>query len=374
MGPMARLDLDLRVCVVVLLPWLGLGCPGADDAPQDGTDSEVDSSGGATTTVGTTATTGMTTAMTTVSTTSATTGMTTVTVTTETATDSATESITTVDGTDTDTPFCEGVSVGDTAVGEACSANDECSSGVCTIYTDAPLDPEATCDDAPENCSMRVTATAVDIVTRQTPPGIEVVITSALQAATNPTGADALASATTGRDGRIDVVLPEPPVEPIGLVALLSGPTYELTATGLAAPLDGGSSYGVANDAHDLWLVSTNAVMAWSNMLSLDPSIPPDVLPLVVAGGVVGLVRGADGLPLAGATVSSTNAGSDALIRYLAGDGTFNTTGTGDFGLFVILDPALAERFEAELDGMSLGEATAGSAIGAVFTVVFTAP
>jgi hypothetical protein len=349
------------------MSWLALAC--APDPEGEGGESQVDSTDGSSTSPGTT-----TTSTTTVGTTVAPTTTTTMDTTADATAGSVSATVATTDETDTEAvPECPGVGLGDTAVGDACAANDECASGVCTLFTDAPPDLEATCDDAPANCGMRVTATAVDIVTRQTPPGIEVVITSALQAATDPTGADPIASATTDDLGRIDVVLPEP-TAPIGLMALLSGPTYELTTTALAAPWDGGSSYRVANDVHDLWLVSTNAVTAWSNMLSLDPTIPPDTLPLVVAGGLVGLVRGADGLPLAGATVSSTNGGSSAVIRYLAGDGTFNTMATGDFGLFVILAPELGEVFEAELDGMSLGEATAGSADGTVFTVVFTAP
>jgi len=366
-----------RHSLLVLLPVLAFGCPDPVEPSQDetGATTDADGSSGAPTTVSTST-----------STTSAGPGsvtITTVTATTDgdpTATDSVSVSVSVsvsaTDGPDTDDmpPFCEQAGGGALEVGEACTASDQCFSGVCPLYTDAPLDLTAVCADSPANCSMRVTATAVDIVTRQTPADIDVVITSALQAATNPVGATPLDGAVTDAAGRIDLVMSDPPNEPISLIALLSGPSYVLTATGLAAPLDGTTTYGLANDAHDLWLVSVNAVNAWSNMLSLDPTIPSDLLPLVEAGGVVGLVRDANGLPLAGATVTSTEAGSGAIIRYLVNDGTFNTAATGDLGLFIVLDPALAEVFEAELAGMPLGEGTAGTAEGAVFTLVFTAP
>ncbi len=270
-------------------------------------------------------------------------------------------------------PDCPGVGPDGYAVGEPCTSNYDCMSGFCTLYTWAPPTPDAVCEVPPADCSMRITATSFDIVTRQLLPGSELRVVSALSVATDPTGAVGIVTAQSGADGRFDTVTPGPVDVPIGLFALLDAPGYHLTATELAVPLDEGASYyGVANDGRDLWLVSDDALAAWSSMLALDPAIPPEVLPLGPAGGVVGLVRDVNGAPVSGATVlSTTDSGSEAIVRYLNDDGTFGTTATGSFGLFVILQPALAEEFEAELGGMSLGYDTALSAPGVVITATF---
>jgi hypothetical protein len=104
----------------------------------------------------------------------------------------------------------------------------------------------------------------------------------------------------------------------------------------------------------------------------MDPAVDPALLPLGDAGGVVGMVRDATGNPVAGAVVASTNAGTSSLVRYLNIDGTFNEVATSELGLFVILDPALPEDFEASVGGMVVGGGTAGSANDVVFTLVIT--
>lgn len=271
-------------------------------------------------------------------------------------------------------PDCPGVNIGAAAVGEACADNQECTSGLCTIYTDAPLNPDAICAVPAADCSMRITGTSLDLVTGQPLAGAELRIVTAVSAAADPVGAMAMVTDISDGGGRIDVLTPGEVNDSFGLVALLEAPGYRLTGLPVVEPLEGTTEYGVGNDVHDLWLVSDVALTAWSNMLSLDPAIPPAELPLGVAGGAVGRVRDAAGLPVSGATVSSTSMVSQALVRYLDDDGTFGTTATGSLGLFVIIDPNLAESFEAELDGMSLGTATTTSAAGAVFALVFTAP
>jgi hypothetical protein len=108
----------------------------------------------------------------------------------------------------------------------------------------------------------------------------------------------------------------------------------------------------------------------WTDELSIDAEIPVENLPLGDAGGVVGFVRDADGLPIPGAVVSSTEGGSGAFIRDLQDDGTFTTGQTSELGIFVILDPSLTEEFEATVDGAVVGGGTASSANGAIFTLV----
>jgi hypothetical protein len=271
-------------------------------------------------------------------------------------------------------PDCPGVGLGGAALGEACASNQECASGVCTIYTDAPLDLDAVCASPAADCSMRVTGTSRDLVTGQPLSGSELRVVSAVSAVTDPIGAPAIVAGVSGIDGRLDVVTPGQVSGPIGLVALVDGPGYHLTGTIVAVPWPGSSEFGVANDVHDLWLVSNAALTAWSAMLASDPEISVADLPLGTLGGSVGLVRDAAGVPVSGATVSSTNAGSQALVRYLNDDGTFGTTATGNLGVFVIIDANLAEQFEAELDGMSLGVATTASQPDVVLTLTFTAP
>jgi len=274
----------------------------------------------------------------------------------------------------TDLPECPGVGEGPLGIGDPCVTNSECSSALCTLNSDAPLNPDAVCDVPPVDCSMRITGTVWDIVTQQPVADADMIVVGALQAATNPTGAMALASDVSAGDGRVDTETAGPPIAPIGLVALSERSGFWLTATGLASPGDDGTSYGVGHDVHDLWVVSENAATAWSNMLALDPAVDPTSLPLGDEGGVVGLVRDSSGTPVAGAAVTSTSGGSGAIVRFLNLDGTFNASATTDLGLFVILEPALAEEFEVTVAGMVVGGGTAGSANGAIFSLAVDLP
>jgi hypothetical protein len=266
---------------------------------------------------------------------------------------------------------CLGVG-GAAADGDGCTANADCASGFCTIFTDVPINDDAVCEASAADCSTRVTATIFDFITREPLPGADVIVAAALQAATNPTGAMALISATSDADGRIDASSAGPIMAPIGIVALTESGGYYLTATGVAAPVDG-SNYNVGNSIHDLWAVPESDLQNWSDELSMDAEIPAENLPLGDNGGVVGLVRDAAGLPLAGAEVASTDAGSGAFIRYLQDDGTFGIDRTSDLGIFVIIEPALAEEFEVTIDGAVVGGGTAGSANGAIFTLIVNA-
>ena len=97
-------------------------------------------------------------------------------------------------------------------------------------------------------------------------------------------------------------------------------------------------------------------------------------LPLGEMGGVVGVARNRyTGTPVAGLTLVSKTNGPDttAIIRYLNDDGTFNATSTTDTGVYVLVNPSLAEEFEAELDGavVSTRANKAGSGNGGVFTM-----
>lgn len=342
--------------VGLLLPLAG--CPGGDDTTTDttvGDDSTTAGPGNTDTTMTPEPTTADTTAGTT-------------------ATDpTAGETMGETDAPTTGEPMaCPGTGIGTAADGDACTANADCASGVCTLYTDVPPNDDATCEASAEDCSTRVTGTVFDFVSGEVVAGADVIVAAALQAAINPAGATALVSATSDDAGRIDAISDGPIMTGIGIVALTSSGGFYLTATGVAAPVDG-SNYNVANSIHDLWAVPEDALADWTDELSMDPEIPAENLPLGEAGGVVGLVRDADGLPIPGAVVASTDGASGAFIRYLQDDGSFGVDGTTDTGIFVILEPALAEEFEVSIGGAVVGGGTAGSANGAIFTLIVNA-
>jgi hypothetical protein len=267
---------------------------------------------------------------------------------------------------------CPGTSMEGAAEGDACTANADCATGVCTIYTDVPLDAEAVCAATPVDCGMRITGTVFDFSTGEPLSGADLGVVPALQAATNPTGAIPLIEATSDGDGRVDATTPEAVTGAFGIVGLTAAGGYYLTATGLAAPNDD-ATYNVGNNIHDIWAVPEGDLGDWSSELEMDPEILPENLPLGDAGGVVGLVRDAAGMPIAGAEVVSTNGDSVAFIRYLQDDGTFSTDATSDRGIFVIIAPMLAEVFEVQVDGAAVGGGTAGSADGAIFTLIVNA-
>lgn len=275
----------------------------------------------------------------------------------------------------TDGPMmCLGVG-GPNADGDACTANSDCASGVCTIYTDAPVNDDAVCEASAEDCSTRITGTIFDFGNpAETVEAAELLVAPALSAALNPTGvteATALVAATSDADGRFDGISSGPIVNvPLGIVGLVSAPGFFLTITGVAGDADG--AYEVANAVHDMWAIPQSDLSNWSDSLAGD--IPEEFLPLGEQGGVVGLIRDASGAPIAGATVESEDgADSDAFIRYLNDDGTFGMTETSDLGVFLIIAPGSpSENFDAIVDGMEVPGGPVGSAAGAVFTLIIT--
>jgi hypothetical protein len=217
----------------------------------------------------------------------------------------------------------------------------------------------------------------LDFATGAPVPDIDIKVSAALQAALMPATAPALAMGTSGADGTIDFTSDAQVSAPLGLVGLTSGDGYFLTATGLAAPVEM-NFYGPGNNIHDIWAVPTDTLTDFSTWLEPDAEFT-NYLPLGEAGGVVGLVRNAStGMPIAGAEIVSTDPDTTgAVIRYLneAGDGFVDTVTTSN-GVFVLVNPGLGEVFGLEIDGVPVaGETgTAGSANGAIFTLIFNVP
>jgi hypothetical protein len=117
-------------------------------------------------------------------------------------------------------------------------------------------------------------------------------------------------------------------------------------------------------------------LVAYSEALATDPAMV-DHLPLGEAGGVVGIARNRyTGEPVAGVEIVSLTHGAatGAIVRYLADDGSFTADATGPSGIYVVVNPALAEEFEAILDGavVSTRANKAGSGAPGVFTMNLT--
>ncbi|HWB81917.1 MAG TPA: hypothetical protein VG755_43440 [Nannocystaceae bacterium] len=289
------------------------------------------------------------------------------------ASDTLTTTTSDPDTTTGGTGVCPGPS-GTSAEDEPCDANGQCSSGVCLLFSDAPLDADAVCGATPpgdgSSCATRVTGTVFDLGTRAPIVGADVRVAGALNAITNPAGAMALASAVSDGDGRIDATTDAPLNQAIAVMAIVEGDGGTLTITGIAPPIEG-NTYAPGVAVHDLWLAPSDRVGAWSDALADDPEIPGASLPLGLAGGVIGLVRDADGDPIAGATVQPDNGDSAAIIRYVQPDDTLTTDATGSEGLFVVIDAgATGEDFSASTGATG----TAGSANGALFTLILTSP
>lgn len=263
------------------------------------------------------------------------------------------------------------------AVDSACTANSDCASGVCTLFSDAPVNADAVCAEQPpvdgDACNSRITATVYDFSTRTALEGASVKVAGALDAITNPTGATAIVSDTSDADGRIDVTTEMPISTAIAIIALVEGPGGFLTATGLASPDDSGA-YPTANGIHDLWLVPQASLDAWSDALGMDAGVPPAGLPLGSMGGVVGLVRDASGMPIAGAVVQSGADTSNAVIRYVGADNSITSDMTTETGIFVVVGATpTGEDFVATMGGTEIGGGRAGTTNGAVFTLIINA-
>jgi len=260
------------------------------------------------------------------------------------------------------------------ADGEPCVADLDCLSRLCLKYRD--YDPQATCVAAPEGARFRLTGTVLDIATGAPLGEVELRALDGLTALQNPHSAPVLLAATADSEGRVDTVSDEPIAPGIGLVGLVVGDGVTPTSSVLAVPLPNGS-YGRTNTFHDLWVVQTPLLDAWSALLQADPDAAPH-LPLGTAGGVLGLVReSSTGSTVAGAVVTPLEPPSSAVIRYLnaARDG-FQSDGTAEHGLFVLLHPGVGERFVIEQDGTAL-ESTQGQARdapGSISTLVLEVP
>ncbi len=256
--------------------------------------------------------------------------------------------------------------------GEACFSNGECASQACLKFRDLE---DGECVAAPDGGNTRIAGTLIDFITGDPIGGAELRVIGALAALSDPGSKPPLLTATAGATGQVDVTSTSPFGESIGIVGLVGGDgtDYYVTATGVAAPEDGGG-YGPMNGNRDLWAVPSEKLTEWSKSLEEDDAVS-ELLPLGEKGGVIGFVRNASGEPRGGAKIVSTSKPNDstAEIRYLNADGsTFNTSATTENGVFVIFNPGLAERFGVE--GIADIDGAAGSAQKGAFVLILTVP
>ncbi len=268
-------------------------------------------------------------------------------------------------GSGGDTPTAGGG--GDTAAdGEACGSNDDCASVACEKYRDAEA---GTCVAAPPGGATRVTGTIIDFTTGAAAGSVDLKVVGALAVLTDPVNAKAVAMGTSDASGKVDFVSAAPVKEGIGLIGLVTGGSFYLTATGLASP-GPGNAYGPMTTARDIWGVPSAKLTEWTTMLMADADVAAS-LPLGEKGGVIGLVReGATGAAKAGAVIVPVAGTTGAKIRYLADDGmSFNSTATGTSGIFILLGPSVAEEFSVEGSPDVTGKAGSAPNVAFVMTL-----
>lgn len=254
-------------------------------------------------------------------------------------------------------------------VGDYCYVNIQCKSEFCVSYRQVTPDPEGHCEESSTPDRIVAIGTTLDFETRQAIPDA----TIKMYGATNFTlmRCNAVASDTlkTDVDGRFKKAISPPPVEPVGFVALAQkGSDYANSVSGVADP-----PWPNGFIRHDILMVKQSTLDKWSELLSADSEMKP-YMNLSANGGAVGAILDVDsGKPIVGAQIVPASGGSTkAKIRYLdsVGEG-FVKDGITESGIFVLVNPALAEKFDVFLDGKKVNITTAkfGDVKCAVFIV-----
>jgi len=258
-----------------------------------------------------------------------------------------------------------------------CYNNSGCDTCNCLTWTDNPPDPAATCVAPGPAGEVHVTATLFEFPGMTPLPNLGVEVFNALDLGLGGfESAMPIAMGTSDADGRFETTLT--PTDQIGIVAVVRNATgYVSTATGLAKFEMSLSGYESSNAIHDLFVISQADVDVWNAALMGDAEVAA-FLPLGENGGDVGVARSRyTGEPVVGARIVSLTNGDQtgAIVRYLNEDGmTFNPDATTSTGVYVLVNPDLAEEFEAEIDGQILSTRAnkAGSGAGGIFTMNLT--
>ena len=188
------------------------------------------------------------------------------------------------------------------ADGETCTEDEDCTSNFCLSFADAPVDAAAVCAPVDFGCSTRAAGTVRDFVTRMPIEGLSIKVSGAIAASVNPNNAPVLAEDTTNAMGQFDMTSDERIEQPLGIVGIVSGDGFHLSATGLQSPSDA-NFFPPGTGIHDVWTLSLTTLGEWNTALESDTDLA-DFLPLGDKGGVVGMVRdGTTGEPAPGHTV-----------------------------------------------------------------------
>ncbi len=254
---------------------------------------------------------------------------------------------------------------GTAANGDFCNENVQCASGLCIGYRQTPPDPDGKCEAPTNSQKMVAIGTTIDFETREPVAGATVRTVGAVSGAALGCNAPAAATITSDEDGRF-YKLVDKPIDLVGYAAKVTkGDEYAVSASGVADP-----PYPPGFIRHDLLMAKKATLEKWSEMLAEDPDMKNHV-PLVAKGGVVGAVPCADtGNAVVGAQLRSLNSSSGAKIRYLNADGTgFVTDGITESGIFVLVKPGLAEKFDVYLNDskVNVTPGTAGDTTCMVF-------
>ncbi len=243
---------------------------------------------------------------------------------------------------------------GTAANGEYCYKNVQCASGLCIGYRQTTPDPEGKCEAPSNPLKMVAVGTTIDFETREPVPGARIETAGAATGAMLGCNTPAAAIIISDEDGRFYKIV-DKPIDIVGYGATIrEGNGYANSACGVADP-----PYPPGFIRHDLLMVKKATLEKWSEMLEEDPDMKNHV-PLVVNGGVVGSVPCVDsGNPVIGAKLRSLNGNSGAKIRYLNADGTgFVTDGITESGIFVLVNPGLAEKFDVYLNDSKINITT----------------
>jgi hypothetical protein len=248
-----------------------------------------------------------------------------------------------------------------------CFHHEECDSGYCLAYQDAPPDPNAFCERPPPGGATRFTGRVLDVETLAPLPGATVDALAALDAITNPTGASALVTGVTDGEGRFDMTSSGPVSAAIAVFGRIEAPGHTRALTPMASPVD--SSYGPGNDVRDLWAIEAATVDAWSSALSSDPSLT-EYLPLLDRGGTVLVVRDATtGIALPNASFAPTDPSAPVHVRYLEATGaSFGPSSTTSSGIAIVLGaPTTGVTLDVVVNGAPTGTTVgAGSTNNAI--------
>jgi hypothetical protein len=242
-------------------------------------------------------------------------------------------------------------------IGEYCFSNVQCASKLCLSYRQVTPDPDGHCEESSTPSKIVAIGTTIDFETRKPVSEANIKFLGATNLTLLRCNATASDTLVTGADGRFKKAVDKPAAEPVGFIALASqGKDYAPSASGIADP-----PWPKGTIRHDILMVKNSALTKWSQLLSADSEMKP-YMNLSANGGAIGAILDVDtGKPIIGATLGPASGGTtSAKIRYLNAGGTgFVKDGITQSGIFVLVNPALAEKFDVFLDGKKINITTA---------------